>query len=161
MPWLWAKSSESRAAIFKCPLGAEENTAEDGAVDFKGKEVFLMPGFDGTGPMGAGPMTGGGQGFCNPASAGYGRGFGRGRGFRRGYGPGFGRGFGRGFGWRGFYPASGGAYEPAYGLSYGGPYGMSREDEVNMLKDEADAMREEFDAINRRIEDLESQSSES
>jgi hypothetical protein len=25
-----------------------------------------MPGFDGTGPMGMGPMTGGGRGFCNP-----------------------------------------------------------------------------------------------
>ena len=27
-----------------------------------------MPGFDGTGPMGMGPMTGGGRGFCNPYS---------------------------------------------------------------------------------------------
>jgi hypothetical protein len=25
-----------------------------------------MPGFDGTGPNGMGPMTGGGRGFCNP-----------------------------------------------------------------------------------------------
>jgi len=25
-----------------------------------------MPGFDGTGPQGRGPMTGGGRGFCNP-----------------------------------------------------------------------------------------------
>ena len=25
-----------------------------------------MPGFDGTGPRGMGPMTGGGRGFCNP-----------------------------------------------------------------------------------------------
>jgi len=30
-----------------------------------------MPGFDGTGPMGAGPMTGGARGFCYPANAGY------------------------------------------------------------------------------------------
>ena len=30
-----------------------------------------MPGFSGTGPMGAGPMTGAGQGFCNPAYASY------------------------------------------------------------------------------------------
>lgn len=29
-----------------------------------------MPGFDGTGPEGMGPMTGGGRGWCNPA-AGY------------------------------------------------------------------------------------------
>lgn len=27
-----------------------------------------MPGFDGTGPRGMGPMTGGGRGFCNPYS---------------------------------------------------------------------------------------------
>ena len=25
-----------------------------------------MPGFDGTGPAGRGPMTGGGRGYCNP-----------------------------------------------------------------------------------------------
>jgi len=28
--------------------------------------VFDMPGFDGTGPMGMGPRTGGGRGFCQP-----------------------------------------------------------------------------------------------
>jgi len=27
-----------------------------------------MPGFDGTGPAGMGPMTGGGRGWCNPYS---------------------------------------------------------------------------------------------
>ncbi len=31
-----------------------------------------MPGFDGTGPMGAGPMTGGGRGYCNPSLTTYG-----------------------------------------------------------------------------------------
>ena len=30
-----------------------------------------MPGFDGTGPRGMGPMTGGGRGFCNPYTAPY------------------------------------------------------------------------------------------
>ena len=29
-----------------------------------------MPGFDGTGPSGRGPMTGGGRGYCNPSFAG-------------------------------------------------------------------------------------------
>jgi len=29
-----------------------------------------MPGFNGTGPRGMGPMTGGGRGFCNPHYAG-------------------------------------------------------------------------------------------
>jgi len=48
-----------------------------------------MPGFDGTGPMGRGPLTGGGFGPC-------------GRGLRRGVGRGrgFGIGRGRGFGYR-------------------------------------------------------------
>lgn len=30
-----------------------------------------MPGMDGTGPMGMGPMTGGGRGLCNPFWGGY------------------------------------------------------------------------------------------
>lgn len=77
-----------------------------------------MPGFDGTGPRGEGPMTGGARGPCNPASRAVGgayrapypgtarsfrgvpatsrprwglRGF-RGRGFRGGAGRGRGRG---------------------------------------------------------------------
>ena len=88
-----------------------------------------MPGFDGTGPMGAGPLTGGGRGFCaaypamrygppltrapyyGPPAYGplYGRPFGRGRGFGWRFlpGPGRGRGYGRGFGRRGFYPGWG------------------------------------------------------
>jgi len=143
-----------------------------GAVDFRGKEVFHMPGFDGTGPMGAGPMTGGARGFCNPAYAGqaplygrgfgYGRGYGRGRGFRRGYGPGlgWGRGYGRGFGWRASYPAGGAGYGPAYGPLYGNPYGMSSEDELQMLRNEADAIKSDLEGINMRIEELESKSSQ-
>lgn len=30
-----------------------------------------MPGFDGTGPLGMGPMTGGGRGFCAMPNMGY------------------------------------------------------------------------------------------
>jgi hypothetical protein len=62
----------------------------------------LMPGFDRTGPMGAGAVTGGARGRCNPATAGnipayaggcgHGRGLGLRRGFRGGYGPGKGYG---------------------------------------------------------------------
>ncbi len=68
-----------------------------------------MPGFNGTGPLGEGPMTGWGMGNCgtgrradgasNNVAArplGWGRGLGR-RGFR---GRGRGYGFGRGMGWR-------------------------------------------------------------
>jgi hypothetical protein len=81
-----------------------------------------MPGFDGSGPAGMGPMTGGGRGWCNPYVAPhtgygpyrppyappvpphYGYGFGRprwspGRRFLgRGWGLGRGRGWGRGRG---------------------------------------------------------------
>jgi hypothetical protein len=129
-----------------------------------------MPGLDGTGPRGEGPMTGGARGYCNPAYAGYGAPYGRGyglgwgRGFRRGFGPGFGGGrgygYGRGLGWRGAYPPAGGWYGPAYDAP-GSPYAMKPEDEVNMLKNDASAIKDELDAINKRIEEIESQSSES
>ncbi len=83
-----------------------------------------MPFGDGTGPMGLGPMTGRGAGFCagfgapgftNPAP-GYPYHYGYtglapawprwGWGFSRGFGRGFGRGWGRGFGrgWRRWGP---------------------------------------------------------
>jgi len=48
-----------------------------------------MPYFDATGPLGCGPMTGMGYGFCG---GGYGLGFGRGG--RRGRGRGLGFGYG-------------------------------------------------------------------
>jgi len=51
-----------------------------------------MPGFDGTGPMGVGPMTGGGRGFCavpmrdwRGSRGGRFFGRGRGRGWRHGW----------------------------------------------------------------------------
>ncbi|KLO21441.1 hypothetical protein X275_05935 [Marinitoga sp. 1197] len=75
-----------------------------------------MPGFDGTGPMGTGPV-GRRLGPCanpgyiapvspvyrwvrpfNNAFYGFRRGFGMGRGFGRGFAAGYGRGFGRGHG---------------------------------------------------------------
>jgi hypothetical protein len=96
-----------------------------------------MPGFNGSGPMGAGPMTGGGRGYCNPAYAGnespmgYGRGMAYGRGFRGGSAPGRGgmRGYGRDA-----------QYSPVYAQ---GPL------------DELNALKQQVDAINRRIKELE------
>jgi len=44
---------------------------------------------------------------------------------------------------------------------YGSPYAMKPEDEVNMLKGEADAVKSELDAIHKRIEELESKPAES
>lgn len=51
-----------------CRPGEEEDTAMVGAVAFNRKEVLFMPGFDGTGPWGAGSMKGRGQGYCNTSS---------------------------------------------------------------------------------------------
>ena len=133
--------------------------AAAGTVDAKEKEVLHMPGFDGTGPMGAGPMTGGRRGFCNPAYAGYYgpgydrgvgycRGYGRGRGFGKGVGAGY--GYARGYGGRAFYQARGPGYSSPYG-----PYSINPKDEAGVLREEAEYMKQELDAIQRRLEELE------
>ncbi|MBW2490075.1 MAG: DUF5320 domain-containing protein [Deltaproteobacteria bacterium] len=112
-----------------------------------------MPGFDRSGPMGAGPMTGGRRGLCNPAYAGYDSrfdgmfGFDRGLGFGRGFRGGFGRGMGRAFGRRFWNQPS---YYPAYA--------QTPEEELNMLKAEANAVKNSLDTINRRIAELEKSS---
>ena len=112
-----------------------------------------MPGFDRRGPMGAGPMTGGRRGLCNPATTGYdtqfaatlgfGRGMGLGRGFRGGFGRGMGRTFRRRF-WNqpSYYPA----------------YAQDPEEELNMLKAEANSVKNSLEMINRRIAELEKSS---
>ena len=100
-----------------------------------------MPGFDGTGPRGMGPMTGGGRGFCAlplpPAQPTYG---------------------------------GGGAYPP-YGVPWGMPYygavpnapsagpfvpQMSREQELGFLKNQARAMRGHLGQIETRLQKLRS-----
>jgi len=121
-----------------------------------------MPGFDGTGPMGAGPMTGGGWGYCNPAGrySGTPR-YGLGRGLRGGFGRGMGgrgRGLGRGYGWRGAYAPGWGRTAAPYAGPYGAPYPLNADDEMVMLRDEANAIKNELDAINKRIEELQSTS---
>jgi hypothetical protein len=113
------------------------------------KEDKTMPGLDRSGPMGAGPMTGGRRGLCAPATDTNGRaqfagrGFGRGMGRRRGagFGVGGGRRAGRGFG--GEFPR------------YAGGSPASKADEMAMLKAEADAMRASLETIHRRIAALE------
>ena len=85
-----------------------------------------MPGFDGTGPMGMGPMTGGGRGRCNPLWAGYGASSGLGYPYYGGY-PGWPRGA-YGMGYPNYSPVYPYGYSPAYPYTpspWGSPYGSS------------------------------------
>jgi len=91
-----------------------------------------MSGFDRTGPLGYGPMTGRGMGPCG---AGYARGVGRGAGFGRGMG------FRRGF-------------APAWGSSYG--YRPTREQEIADLRAEKESIQEELKNLDERLKELES-----
>jgi len=126
-----------------------------------------MPGGDGTGPGGMGPMTGRAAGFCAGYSIpGYANPVG-GRGMGMGWGRG--RGLGRGFGWgRPGYglPAYGAAVNPyAYGGAvnpqvYGGaPFapGLTAQQELDGLKGQAEFLEDSLDGIKKRIEELESQ----
>ena len=94
-----------------------------------------MPGFDGTGPRGMGPMTGGGRGFCSPWGIG----------------------------------AQSRAYGFTPGMSYGYPYygagpfapgampfapQMTREQELDFLKSEAQALRDQLKELEGRIGQL-------
>lgn len=155
-----------------------------------------MPGGDGTGPAGMGPMTGRAAGYCagypvpgfmNPIPRrgfwGGGRG-GGGRGRRNWFYatgmPGWAR---AGYG----YPAFGGAApysmpDDAYGVpyaapgysAYGAPYAaqgypgygpaapygapMTKEQELEGLKGEAESLQDALDGIKKRIEELEPES---
>ena len=94
-----------------------------------------MPGFNGTGPMGLGPTTGGGRGFCSP--------WGIGATLRR-YGIPSRMGYG--------YPYYGaGPFVPGFT-----PFvpRMSREQELGFLKEQAQAMRGELEEIEARISEL-------
>jgi hypothetical protein len=109
-----------------------------------------MPGLDRSGPMGAGPLTGGRRGLCRRAEAAthlpaYGSGYGNGRGmgFRRGYGRGRGYGFG---------PGSGGVTFPQ---ADGTGYPAGKTDELEMLRADAVATRRSLESIQRRIAELE------
>ena len=119
-----------------------------------------MPGGDGTGPGGMGPMTGRAAGFCAGYSApGYANPVG-GRGMGMGWGRGRGGGFGRGFGWgRVGYglPAYGGAVNP-YAYS-GVPFAptVAPQQELDGLKGQAEYLVDALDGIKKRIEELESQ----
>jgi len=107
-----------------------------------------MPGFDRTGPMGAGSMTGGGRGLCGAGglsrpSAPSGFRMGGARGFGRGMARGRRLGRGLGYGRRFSSPSSG--FFPH----------LKPLEELDMLKNEAEILKKELDAIGKRIVDLE------
>ena len=91
-----------------------------------------MPGFNGTGPRGMGPMTGGGRGSCNP----------RGRGVApRPYGAFQGRGYGY-------------AAEPVFPGAIPFTPQMTREQELDSLKNQSQAMKTQLEQIESRIQQL-------
>lgn len=92
-----------------------------------------MPFGDGTGPLGEGPMTGRGLGYCAGYNTpGYTKGVPMGRGF------GFGRGLG--FGWRRLFPLT---RAPA-----------TQNQERAVLEDQLKALEEQIKEIKKRIDEL-------
>ena len=97
-----------------------------------------MPGFDRSGPTGAGQMTSGRRGICNPITARDTRAFmgghGGGLGFRGGFGRGRERrcGRGRGYGWHPVAAGPAGVVVSAF--------------ELAALRDEADYLKDSMDA---------------
>jgi len=120
-----------------------------------------MPRGDGTGPGGLGPMTGRAAGYCagypvpgymNPSGGRLGMGFG----YSRGYGRGFGRGMGRGYG-RAYWPANSYPVSPPP-VAYGGgfyPPPVEPKQEMEMLAEDAKALKGQLEEINKRIVELE------
>lgn len=109
-----------------------------------------MPGFDGAGPGGMGPMTGGGRGFCAAPLAGV-----RPKPFGRRF---FGRGRGRGH--RNMYYTTGlpgwaraGYGYPVFGMGYAPD--ISEKQEAEMLKEESELLKEELGTIQERLKAIE------
>ena len=129
-----------------------------------------MPGGDGTGPGGLGPMTGRAAGYCagyqvpgfmNPiAGRGVWGGRGGGRGRRNWYYatglPGWQR---AGMG----MPAYGApAMAPAQAAAYGAPFAptMTAQQELDALKGQAEYFEDALEGVRKRIEELQSRASE-
>ena len=119
-----------------------------------------MPGGDRTGPMGMGPMTGRGAGYCG----GYAE-----PGFANRIVGGFvGRGWGRGGrGWRNMFYATGqpgwarmGMNLPGTAMPLGASRGMTRQQELKALKQQAEQAATILEDIRQRITQLEGEASQ-
>jgi hypothetical protein len=93
--------------------------------------------------MGMGPMTGRAAGFC--------------AGFNM---PGYmnqipGGGFGRGFGWRNRYYATG---MTGWQRAAGAVPQMSREQEIEVLKNQANSLQDALNAVRKQLQELEADS---
>jgi hypothetical protein len=110
-----------------------------------------MPGGDRIGPLGEGPMTGKGLGYCGGFDApgyAYMQPFlGRGRGFGRGRGRGMRRGMGFGLRW--------GAPVYPYPYTYATPY--TGENEAEILRQQAKNLEDTLEQINQRLSQVEEQ----
>jgi hypothetical protein len=115
----------------------------------------IMPGLDGTGPMGMGPMTGGMRGWCSgfmPASWSYGRWPGRWAMYGRPFG--FPRALpyaAPAWGWPRFAPWQATAPCAPWGSQ---PYGMSADDEKSYLEEQAKTLEEQLKQIQDRLSEL-------
>lgn len=115
-----------------------------------------MPAFDKRGPLGQGPRTGRGFGYCasttgsshgQPVVYGVGRG-GIPHGGGRGFAFGGRRGRGQRFGDRRFAPLEPGFYPAPASVQ------MTAEQEIAGLKEESQILQDQLNQINTRIEDL-------
>lgn len=110
-----------------------------------------MPGGNRTGPMGMGPMSGRGAGYCSGYDMpGYAN-FGPGRAFRAGMG--MGGGWGRGWRHRNWYYATGVPGWARWGYA---PYAAAPtpETETEILRKQADWLKQQLDEIGQRLEEL-------
>jgi len=95
-----------------------------------------MPGLDGTGPMGMGPMTGWGRGFCSPWGIGA---------STRAYGVPRWWGIGR-------YPPRLWRWTAFWAMPFAAP--LRREQELSFLRQQATALRAALNTIRARLEEL-------
>ena len=173
MPEVRLQNSAYRGTAVQ-PVAVSRVRNKDDKNIIQRKEDDIMPGGDRTGPLGFGPMTGRGAGFCagysvpgymNPVpGAGY-RGWGRGRGGGFGFGGGWGRGRRNRFYATGLTGWQRAAWAPAWGGAY--PYSyppaapvITREQELDALKSQAAYFEDALKDIQRQIEEIQSGSKE-